>query len=85
MTRVLKREELDDGDYYVVCDRTGFRVPASKTRMTWDGLRVWDEVWEPRHPQDFVRGVPDRQTVPNPRPKEAEPAFRTTPVLPEDL
>jgi hypothetical protein len=52
------------GDWNVICDRTGFKVKASQTRETWDGLRVRKESWEPRQPQDYVRGVPDDQTVP---------------------
>jgi hypothetical protein len=83
-TTYLTQDPLDHGDYYVVCDYSGRRVPASQTKMTWDGYRVWDRLWEPRHPQDFVRGVPDPQKVPNPRPKQ-QPTFRTVDVLPEDL
>ena len=37
-----------------ICDRTGFTLPASKLKKTWDGLWVRKESWEPRHPQDFA-------------------------------
>lgn len=37
-----------------VCDRSGFTLPASKLRKTWDGLWVRPESFEPRHPQDFA-------------------------------
>lgn len=40
--------------------------------MEWNGLRVHRRHWEPRHPQDFVRGVADEQSVPNARPRPAD-------------
>jgi hypothetical protein len=60
------------GDFYRICDRTGFKVRASKTRKQWDNLIVRLESFEPRQPQDFVRGVPDNQTVPEPRPHQKD-------------
>lgn len=39
------------------------------TYRTWDGLYVCAEDFETRHPQDFVRGRKDNQSVPNPRPE----------------
>lgn len=57
------------GDHWVICDSCGFKVRASDTRMRWDGLRVCMADWETRHPQDYVRGKRDRQSVPNPRPE----------------
>src|SRR3990167_6915135 len=56
------------GDHYKVCDRTGFKLRASETSKEWNGLIVGDKYWEPRQSQDFVRGVPDRQAVIDPRP-----------------
>lgn len=74
---MTQHKTLKDGDYWVICDRTGFKVPASETRKEWNGLRVHKSVWEPRHPQDFVRGKADRQQVPDPRP-EGEDTFLST-------
>jgi hypothetical protein len=56
------------GSWYVTCDRTGDAVRVEDTRKEWTGLRVKTEVWEPRHPQDLVRGRVDKQSVPDPRP-----------------
>lgn len=56
------------GSYNVICDYSGIEVKAEDTRMTWDGLRVKRDWWEPRHPQDFVAVLRDKQSVPNPRP-----------------
>jgi hypothetical protein len=72
------------GDHLVLCDRCGFKMYASQTRKTWDGLRVCEKDWEPRHPQDFVRGKVDKQAVTDPRP-EPEDVFVTGQVKPEDL
>jgi hypothetical protein len=55
------------GDFYRICDRSGFKVHASETRREWNGLIVRKQDWEPRHPQDFVRAKPDHQAVYHPR------------------
>lgn len=60
------------GDFNVICDRSGFKVKASDTRIEWTGKRVRVEDWDPRHPQDFVKGKADRQAVPNGRPEPAD-------------
>lgn len=56
------------GDFWRICDRCGFKKRASQTFQTWDGLYVCAEDFETRHPQDFVRGRLDNQSVPNARP-----------------
>jgi len=60
------------GDHWKICDVCGFRKRASETSKRWDGLMVCREDWEPRHPQDHVRGRIDRQTVPDPRSEPAD-------------
>lgn len=59
------------GDFYRICDRTGFKVRASATRKQWDDLIVRDESYEPRQPQDYVTGVVDEQWVEDPRPVQS--------------
>jgi len=44
------------GDHWVNCQRCGFNFRASQTLSEWTGIIVCKECWEPRHPQDFVRG-----------------------------
>ena len=56
------------GSFYRTSDRTGFPTRAENTRMEWNNLIVEDKVWEPRQPQDLVKGVPDIQSVPDARP-----------------
>lgn len=62
------------GDFWRIDDRTGFRVRSSETVKQWDSLIVSRGEYEDRHPQDFVRGRRDQQSVPDPRP---EPEGRT--------
>lgn len=61
------------GDFYRVDDRTGFPERARNTRKEWTGLIMHKDRWEYRHPQDFVKGVFDDQTVPEPRPLTEDP------------
>ena len=67
MSRVFRHGHNPDyfapGDYNVICDRTGFKVKASECEMEWNGLFVRKLSWEPRHPQDFIKGKVDDQTV----------------------
>lgn len=52
------------GDWNAVCDVCGFEFKASQLRKRWDGYRVCSKDWEQRHPQDFIRGKPERNRVP---------------------
>jgi len=54
----------DRGDWKAICDVCGREFKSSKLKQRWDGLMVDMLCWEPRQPQDFVRGVPDPQLVP---------------------
>lgn len=58
----------------VICDRSGFERHIEDCRMEWNGMLVRASDWEPRHPQDFVRGVPDGKPVEIIRPDE-QPVF----------
>jgi hypothetical protein len=60
------------GDFWRICDVCGFKYRASQTAKRWDGQIVCREDFETRHPQDFVRGRRDRQSVPDPRPEVAD-------------
>lgn len=72
------------GDHKMICDRSGFEMYASESRKEWNGLIVRRDFWEPRHPQDFLRAVPDYQHVPDARPEQAN-NFITTAITPDDL
>jgi len=67
------------GRWKVVCDRCGFHYHNTQLRLEWTGLRVChgpgtNNCWEPRHPQDYVRGVRDGQSPPWTRP-EPDPIY----------
>ena len=59
-----KADYLALGDWNVVCFECGHKFKASMMKKHWQGYYVCPEHWEPRHPQDFVKGVPDNQTAP---------------------
>lgn len=84
----MSGDEQRAGDWRVICDRSGFKVWASECVKTWDGLRVHrrfvgDE--QQRHPQDLVRGVPDRQAVAWTRPEATDVFLSAGSVTPADL
>lgn len=60
------------GHWIVECDRCGREIWSDEARKTWDGLLVCVEDWEPRHPQEMIKGRADRQSVPNPGSEPAD-------------
>ena len=73
------------GDYNIICDYSGFKIKRSQARMTWDNYLVKKEFWEPRQPQDFVRGRKDNQTVPVARPEQSDRFLTNNEVSRDDL
>ena len=65
-------------------DKSGFKVKLSALAKDWDGAMTVRKRIDDRQPQDFVRGVPDRQDLPYARP-EAPDVFLSAPVTPADL
>lgn len=66
------------GQWNAICDRCGFKYKSSRIRKEWSGLRVCsgpgtNDCWEPRHPQDSLRGKPDHQAVAWARPNNDGP------------
>ena len=57
------------GSWEATCDVCGFRFKADQLKKRWDGLMTCTADWEPRHPQDYLRAVPDKQAVPWSRPE----------------
>jgi hypothetical protein len=61
------------GDWRVICDASGIKCWASETVLQWNGLRVLRRFADlSRHPQDFVRGIPDKPQVPWTRPEPSD-------------
>lgn len=52
------------GDWNAVCFECGRKRKASTLQRHWKGYYVCPEHWEPRQPQDFVRGIPERPAPP---------------------
>lgn len=63
------------GSHNAICDGCGFKFKAEDLRMDWRGLMLCaNRCWDPRHPQEFLRGVPDNPSVENARP-DVSPTF----------
>ena len=60
------------GNWKAICDSCGRIVLASELQQRWDGFMVDNRCWEPRQPQDFVRGVADYQAPPFTRPEPSD-------------
>lgn len=56
------------GAWKAECDRCGFDYLNTELRKEWTGLRVCNKCWDPRHPQEYLRGKADRQAPPWTRP-----------------
>jgi hypothetical protein len=73
----MKPNYYTKGDWNAICDACGMQFKASELRKRWDGLMVHSTCWEPRQPQDFVRGVADIQVPPWTRPESTDIFSRT--------
>lgn len=56
------------GDYNALCDVCGRKFKFSRLRQKWDNTWACEQDWEPRQPQDYLRGIPDNMSVPLSRP-----------------
>lgn len=63
---------LELGDWNATCFECGRKGKASKMLKHWQGYYVHPEHYETRHPQDFVRSMPDHQTVEWSQPPSSE-------------
>ena len=68
----MAKSRFIKGAWNVICDRCGRQFKKFELRKEWDGLMVCEKDWEPRQPQDFVRGVADVQTPPWTRPEQTD-------------
>ena len=60
------------GEWNAICDRCGFQYKSGDLRREWDGLMVCRSCWEPRHPQDFIKAIPEK-VIPWSRPDTQMP------------
>lgn len=68
----MKNTWFTSGEYNAICDVCGFKYKASELTRRWDGLMVCKEDYEPRHPQDFIRPIPDQQKLEWTRPEATD-------------
>jgi len=80
-----KKEYYKPGDFWRIDDVSGFKIRASECVKQWNGLIVHRSSIEYRNEQDFVRGVPDNQRVPEPRPEKADVFLTANQVTADDL
>jgi hypothetical protein len=78
-------QEFILGDSKACCDVCGFDFKQSQLRKRWDGAMVCSKDYEARHPQDFVKARPERNTVKDARPAP-EPRFvEANEITPDSL
>jgi hypothetical protein len=65
-----RADRLELGTWNALCDRCQKKYKAYELRREWTGWMVCDTCWEPRHPQDFLKGKPDNSNVPWTRPDQ---------------
>jgi hypothetical protein len=73
----MSKNYYKSGSNNAICDVCGFKHKAVDMRMRWDGLFVCRDDFEQRQPQDFVKAITDKITVPISRPRQTD-AFITT-------
>lgn len=52
------------GDWNGICEECGKKFKFSNLKKTWDGRITCKRCFDYRHPQEYVRDVPDKQSVP---------------------
>lgn len=57
------------GGANAICDVCGFQYKNFELKRRWDGWMVCEDDWETRHPQEFIRPVPDSKPLPWTRPE----------------
>ena len=51
------------GTWNALCDRCGFKFKAEELRKEWTGWMVCERCYDPRHPQEFLKGHADNPQV----------------------
>lgn len=64
-------DEYKPGNWLAICDVCGFEYFNDELQKRWDGLMVCRKDYETRHPQEFMRGRPER-TIPWSRPEQPD-------------
>jgi len=59
-----RADHLELGDWNASCSMCGRKRKASQLVLNWQGMYRCPEHSDTRHPQDFVRSVPENMSVP---------------------
>jgi hypothetical protein len=59
------------GEWNSVCYVCGFKFKASQLHKNWKGFYVCEKDLESRHPQDFIKVLPEAKALPFTRPDAA--------------
>jgi len=73
--RTYNQNALKVGSWNTDCQRCGFKYKAFDLKKEWTGLHVCFDCYEPRHPQDYLKGVPDDSSVPWTAPTSIPPTI----------
>ena len=65
------------GGNWAVCDRCGFVYRAKDLKKEWTGAMVCEDDWEPRHPQEMIKGRKEKTAA---AVVNSEPTEQTTDV-----
>lgn len=76
---------LTPSDHNIQCDFTGFVYKRSQCRKMWNGLIVRADLWEPRHPQDFIRVPVDDTRVVDARNEQRTQPAQDPPLTPDQM
>lgn len=68
----MANEGFRKGDHWLIDARSGSKIRRSEAREEYTGQIVHKDDWEDRHPQEFVRGKRDKQSVDKPRPERVD-------------
>lgn len=66
---MFKKTHYKSGSWNWICDVCGFKYKAEQALNRWDGLKVCSSCWEMRHPQELIRPIKERNSVPWTRPR----------------
>ena len=66
---MIKKTWFKSGSWNAICDICGEKHKAEKLLTRWDGLKTCSACWEVRHPQELIRPIKERNSVPWTRPR----------------
>lgn len=64
-------------NHWLVCQLCGRDIRVQDARVTWDGLKVCEEDWESRHPQELIKPIVDQPAPIGPTTGKETPDYVT--------